>query len=356
MIIQRLFIAADCDPVRTEYGIVCLDEVDKLQVRRGTNGRDVGGEGVQQALLKILEGTTVTVTAKSEPRNNQRNATSFVGGFGGNGAISGSSSAGKPETYQIRTDNILFICTGAFVGLQKIILDRISKGSIGFGAPVRALSSDSQATLSSAERSLYFKNLPFYSEVSATSANDEKDQDEEGYNPLDLVEPNDLQKYGLIPEFLGRIPTITALAPLSVASLARVLTEPRNSIIAQYTHLFHLFNVELRFTSLAIQEIAKSAHKLGTGARGVRTAVDRLLGESMYYSPGSSVRYVLVTGKAARREEGLGYWARGQATKFHAAIAAEEEEWEAIQSKQTKKEDSEVASFEEFREKAESGM
>jgi len=365
--VQRLLAAADYDVARAEYGIICLDEVDKLAVSRSTNGRDVGGEGVQQALLKIIEGTTLTITAKNDQkssRTNTSNAAPFGSGFSTNNPSQPQNSGQKPETYTIRTDNILFIFTGAFVGLQKMIMDRLSKGSMGFGASVRSTSSTPhQMTMSNVDAHIYFKNLPFYSDVPAPSATAPPPakalgEEESTYNPLDLATPQDLQTFGLIPEFLGRIPVTTALAPLSIPSLMRVLTEPRNSIISQYTVMFSTFGAELRFTTPALYEIAKTAFQLGTGARGVRTAVEMLLGEAMYEVPGSSVRYVLVDGRAARREGRVGYWSRGRGGEFRRVWDAEEKEWAEEQERKRggRREGETDGNFEEFRERAGSAM
>jgi ATP-dependent Clp protease ATP-binding subunit ClpX len=343
--------AADYDVARAEYGIICLDEVDKLAANRSTNGRDVGGEGVQQALLKIIEGTTLQITAKHENKGNPRtpNPPTF------NNNMS-SQPPQKPETYTIRTDNILFIFTGAFVGLQKMVMDRVAKtsGSIGFGADVRPpMTLNHQMTLSDTDAHVYYKHLPFYADRASAALTDA-----EPYNPLDLATPTDLQTYGLIPEFLGRIPIMTALAPLSINSLLRVLTEPRNSIVAQYIHSFATFNADLRFTTPALYAIAETAFKLGTGARGVRTAVEALLGEAMYEVPGSSVRYVLVTRKSALREERVSYFSRGQGPLFRKEAEREEAEWDVgkVLENVVGEEQGEIASFEEFRERAGSGM
>lgn len=366
--VQRLLAAADYDVARAEYGIICLDEVDKLAVSRSTNGRDVGGEGVQQALLKIIEGTTLTITAKNDQKSSRTSssgAATFGSGFNADNLAQPPNNSQKPDAYTIRTDNILFIFTGAFVGLQKMIMDRLSKGSMGFGASVRNTStSPHQMTMSNADAHLYFKNLPFYSNITTppvtsrpTPANAEGEEDSI-YNPLDLATPQDLQTYGLIPEFLGRIPVTTALAPLSIPSLMRVLVEPRNSIISQYTVMFSTFGAELRFTTPALYEIAKTAYGLGTGARGIRTAVEMLLGEAMYEVPGSSVRYVLVDGRSARREGRVGYWSRGRGGEFRRVWDQEEKEWAAEQDKRAgRREGGETdGSFEEFRERAGSGI
>lgn len=345
--VQRLLAAADYDVAAAERGIICLDEIDKISTAKVSHGKDVGGEGVQQALLKIIEGTTLQIQAKQEKSSASRSPGSGST-YPTNSPLSGgvmspsrSSSSGgnttsgpsKPETYSIRTDNILFIFAGAFVGLQKTILNRIAKGSIGFGSPIRSsLSSSSSSSLGpsadlpisltpgSEESKLFEKHLPFFTTTTPGEATN--------YNPLDLVEPTDLQTYGLIPELVGRIPVSAALSALDEDALVRVLTEPRNSLIRQYEQLFQLSGVELRFTRGALREVAKSALGMGTGARGLRTVCERLLTETMFEAPGSSIKYVLVTEKVARRECAPVYLARGQQHRFHAMLAEEEDEWD----------------------------
>lgn len=301
--VERLLAAANYDVVAAEQGIICLDEIDKIAAAKTTQGKDVGGEGVQQALLKIIEGTTLHIQAKQEKSAPTRSTTGHdhtnsTGSpiYGGKYASSPSSSptsssgsggtssgASKGETYSIRTDNILFIFTGAFIGLNKLVLNRLSKGSIGFGSPIRSLSAENpDMTLSvqpgSEESKLFEKHLPFFTPLSP-------DQPAQ-YNPLDLLEPTDLQAFGMIPELVGRIPVTTALSALDEDALVRVLTEPRNSLIRQYEQLFQLSGVEMRFTSGALREVAKSSLGMGTGARGLRTCVERLLGEAMFEAPG----------------------------------------------------------------------
>ena len=347
--VQRLLAAADYDVAAAERGIICLDEIDKISTAKVSHGKDVGGEGVQQALLKIIEDTTLQIQAKQEKSSASRSPGSGST-YPTNSPLSGgvmspsrSSSSGgntttgpsKAETYSIRTDNILFIFAGAFVGLQKTILNRIAKGSIGFGSPLRSSLSSSSSSSSSAssssdlpislapgseESKLFEKYLPFFTTSTPGSPIT--------YNPLDLVEPTDLQTYGLIPELVGRIPVSAALSALDEESLVRVLTEPRNSLMRQYEQLFQLSGVELRFTRGALREVAKTALGMGTGARGLRTVCERLLTETMFEAPGSSIKYVLVTDKVAKREIAPVYLARGQQHRFHAMLAEEEEEWD----------------------------
>lgn len=356
--VHRLLAAANYDVARAERGIICLDEIDKIATAKVSHGKDVSGEGVQQALLKIIEGTTIQIQAKPErnaPRaGGQSHTYPTHGPLGGSGYTSSSATSStqpsKGEVYNVRTDNILFIFSGAFIGLQKHVMDRLSKGSIGFGAPVRASSSLFYSSSSSStgpnpnhepipilpgseEEALYKKHLPFFTPTPPQEASLSNDpafsQPEPTYfNPLDLLTPTDLQSYGLIPELIGRIPTTAALSPLTHPLLLRILTEPRSSLTAQYVTLFSLSSIELRFTTPALHVIASNALAMGTGARALRTEMEAILGDAMFEVPGSSVRYVLVTERVARREEAAVYFGRGQGGRFHALIAQEEGDWE----------------------------
>jgi ATP-dependent Clp protease ATP-binding subunit ClpX len=348
--VQRLLAAADYDVARAEHGIICLDEVDKLAMAKVVNGKDVSGEGVQQALLKIIEGTTLQITAKPEkssqrPSVNGNNFSSF-----NPNAPNVNSGPSKPETYTVRTDNILFIFSGAFVGLQKIIMDRVSRGSIGFGAPIRSSSNSANpVTLSATEAHLFRKHHTHPSSNTVSSPNAETQ-----YNPLDLAEPGDFQKFGLIPEFIGRIPITTALSALTLDELVRILTEPRNSLVEQYKALFLSSGVDLHITPGALHEIAKEGHKMGTGARGLRSAAENLLWTIMYEVPGSSIRHVLINDKAARYEAEAQVFSRGQVHHFREAIRREQQEWEFKQA--VKAGELEAASFEDYRGQLKSNM
>ncbi|KAL1306590.1 hypothetical protein AAFC00_005274 [Neodothiora populina] len=339
--VQRLLAAANYDVSKAERGIICLDEIDKIATAKVSHGKDVSGEGVQQALLKIVEGTTLQIHARAEraapartpmltnsPLNQQQ-----------------QQPPGKTEIYNVRTDNILFICTGAFVGLHKQILDRISKGSIGFGANVRASPSSSEETgahdtMLSGNDELFQKHLPYYLPPPPTpppplpSNSPQKDKTPKKtprkpstYNTLDLVEPQDLQKYGLIPELIGRIPISCALSALDISSLVKVLTEPRNSLVKQYEQLFALSSIELRVTSAALHAIATTASAMGTGARGLRTVMERLLSDAMFETPGSAIKYVAVTQAVATRKSPAFYFTRDGRSRFLALVAADEEDW-----------------------------
>ncbi|KAL8717857.1 MAG: hypothetical protein Q9225_004943 [Loekoesia sp. 1 TL-2023] len=384
--VQRLLAAANYDVAAAERGIICLDEIDKISTAKVSHGKDVGGEGVQQALLKIIEGTTLQIQAKHEKSSSSRGPSSAAGNYPTNSPLSGgimpptsssgsgntsTSSSSKAETYNVRTDNILFIFAGAFVGLQKLILNRISKSSIGFGAPIRSTSIPTSSSSSSSSKSnddhtillkpnspesaLFEEHIPYFTPPPSASSTSPATKE---LNPLDLVQPTDLQSYGLIPELIGRIPVTAALSALSEDALVRVLTEPRNSIVKQYTQLFALSGIELAFTKPALREIAKSALGMGTGARGLRTCCERLLTETMFEAPGSSIKYVAVTGKVARKECAPVYFARGQGGRFREVVDGEDGEGEGSEGMEEgdggegRGRGREMASFEEYREKS----
>jgi len=376
--VARLFSASNYDIEATEHGIIVLDEIDKIAGSKMSYGKDVGGEGVQQALLKIIEGTTVQVQAKPEKSANR------PGGHSGGGPLGGPPPSGpggnKGEVFNIRTDNILFICTGAFSNLHKIVLDRKSKSGMGFGASIRASSAHAAADgvmLAGVEAETFKKDSPFFVPQETELLNPfgvRQPKREEKVNVLDYVQPADLQKFGMIPELIGRIPTVCAVSALDEQALVRVLTEPKDSLIRQEEYKSFLRNIELRFTSGALREIARKASKMGTGARGLRHVVDQLLLQAKYETPGtlqppaqraphplieagSSVKHILVTQDVALLKRAPMYFHRGQSAAFEATHAQEEEKWEEeLRSQEDPSIASHVNNFQEYRKASAAGF
>jgi ATP-dependent Clp protease ATP-binding subunit ClpX len=231
------------------------------------------------------------------------------------GQPGGPPSPGKVDQYTIDTTNILFVFCGAFVGLDKAVLKRVSKHSMGFGAELR------RATVSSLQGSKDILPPEMYTHLPHQPALPPTPERPSGFTPLDLTTPVDLQVFGFIPELIGRVHNICALSPLSLDELFRILTEPRNSLAAQYVALFETYPSRLAFTRRALYAIAERAAKNETGARGLKMEMERVLAEPMFDSP---MPYVLITEGCVNGTEKAGYWGKDGAMEVERRIEEED--------------------------------
>ncbi|PVV03954.1 hypothetical protein BB560_001555 [Smittium megazygosporum] len=407
-VIHRLLMNCGFDVSLAERGIVFIDEIDKIAKRTdvNSNSKDVSGEGVQQGLLRMLEGTTITITDKNAQlglqnrfssfsdlknmdfknsffqkafnpdslndsdskkqqfenkpgqqsgENNKRNdpnqstdnsklylENNWVQSLGpaaskiGNDRFNFSSrpsdsyfpskysmmdSENRNGVFHVDTSNILFILSGAFNGLEKYVLNRVAKSSIGFNNPIRNASSPSDHSSYTEFKKFFTPNQYELEKTifnSIPNSNDKYNQYQfSSFNPLDYVEPEDLINFGLIPEFVGRLPVTACVNELTLQELTRILTEPKNSIVSQYQELFAMNNVQLVFTKSALNEIALNSKKRKTGARGLRGIIESVLLDPMYDCPSSDFKYVVVTRSAVNFNERCIFLHKGEFDKVN---------------------------------------
>jgi len=287
-VIAKLLQDANYNVEKAQQGIVFLDEVDKIGAVPGIHQlRDVGGEGVQQGMLKMLEGTIVNVPEKNAPRKL------------------------RGETIQIDTTNILFVASGAYTGLDKVVSRRKNEKYLGFGAGSSEGSAGRRAATQAG-----------MAEVSAEAAEDDIERD----SFLRAVEARDLIEFGMIPEFIGRFPVITPFHSLSQDMLVRILSEPRNALVPQYQMLFGMDKVKLSFSPEALQAISRQAMEKKTGARGLRAIMESLLLDAMFEIPGSDIVSVHVTEDAVLGKSLPLYIHSTQSVTNEGQITAEDEE------------------------------
>lgn len=302
--IERLLVNADYDVAKAERGIIVLDEIDKLAKSSSNQGtKDVSGEGVQQSLLKIIEGHNVEITVKKPVKS-------------GKDKSNNQTMAKKEETFVVNTSNILFMIMGAFVNLDKIVAKRIKE--------IQNKTEEESETNKD-------KTAPEYS----NSIEHIELENGQKVSALNLATPTDLVAYGMIPELIGRVPIISALEPLQGDDLFHILKEPKNALLDQYTYIFKQFGVRLCMTEKALKKVAQLALKERTGARGLRGIMERLLLNVNYECPQSGISYVLVNEQTVeslqQTEYSLAthvdakYYSRGQADELIAQAYSEDE-------------------------------
>nr|CDI56257.1 related to atp-dependent clp protease, atp-binding subunit [Melanopsichium pennsylvanicum 4] len=405
-IIQRLLVEADWDVARAQRGIVCIDEIDKLRKSvaggsAGGGGKDVGGEGVQQALLRMLEGTVVSVADKGGsaaaaasrgskanlqhhrivPLQQKGESEEGVGEKGGEqgedkmgwmnpgpwynhrtaGRKTGMekdfkvslSSSSQSASYNVDTSSILFVLSGAFVGIEDVIRKRLARFDPPPFAPSSSTSSASTLPAPCSNSSASLGNTSADQRVKAHFSDSGSGSDRETFTQSELLsklEPGDLEQYGLIPEFIGRVPVSVVLNPLSFSDLVRVMTEPKNSLVDQYASLFKLNGIDLHISPGAIEEVVHRAmgtsssddegHDTslvraisrcggtgGGGARSLRRIMEEILLDAFYECYGSSsVKYILVNREMVKHECQVRLFSRGQRFDFEAQVQAEAED------------------------------
>ncbi|KAF9216963.1 hypothetical protein BGZ59_007108 [Podila verticillata] len=297
MVIHRLLQNCDYNIKKAECGIVFIDEIDKISKRPDA--------------MSISKDNGPSSSSSNWNGSGPSGTTGRKGGLPGFGSSgSGSGPGVKGEVYAVDTSNILFVLSGAFIGLEKIVMDRVSKGSIGFDAVVRAPSSELEHAKDGTRASRF----------------------------LDQVDPADLIKFGLIPEFIGRLPVVAAVNHLNEQALVRILTEPRNSLVKQYQGLFGLGEIKIHFSMAALHAIAGQAIKKQTGARGLRRIMESLLLDVMYDAPGSAIKHIVIDLEVVQGKKPALCFSRGDDASVEEALVRDDVLWPQQQEQQEQRE------------------